>query len=131
MRDPVRTKLKKGGRPRRQRLSEDEIRTFVRPWIPSALTGQAPYYAAYHRGQKLELDPTAVTKRVLKEHLATLRGFADDLTIAEEAYKYLVAQAKQEHRRVEREAFIERIANWLKMDSAKLANFLRRSKRVR
>ena len=60
-----------------------------------------------------------------------LRGSANDLIIAEEAYRYLVAQAKQEHRRVEREAFIERIADWLEMDTLKLRNWFHRSKRIR
>jgi hypothetical protein len=46
-------------------------------------------------------------------------------------YRYLVTKAKQAGRRVERKVFIDRIAEMLKMDSAKLANFLRRSKRVR
>jgi uncharacterized tellurite resistance protein B-like protein len=68
-----------------------------------------------------------------EDFLAVLRGdrYVDDFAIAEEAYRYLVAQAKQEHRRVDREAFIDRIADWLEIDSAKLANFLKRSKRVR
>jgi hypothetical protein len=63
--------------------------------------------------------------------LVRMLAHGDDLIIAEEMYRYLVAQAKQEHRRVKREDFIERIAKLLKADSNKLTNFLRRSKRVR
>jgi hypothetical protein len=68
-----------------------------------------------------------------EEFLAVLRGMngVDDFTIAEEMYRYRVAQAKKEHRRVRREDLIDEIADMLKMDSDKLTNFLRRSKQVR
>jgi hypothetical protein len=60
-----------------------------------------------------------------------LRDRVDDLIIAEEMYRYLVAQAKQEGRRVDREAFIERITDALKMDPTTLFNYLNRPKRLR
>jgi len=77
--------------------------------------------------------PSVVPPSTKEEILAVLRGIdgVDDFAIAEEMYRYLVTKAKQAGRRVERKVFIDRIAEMLKMDSAKLANFLRRSKRVR
>jgi len=93
-----------GGRPRRRRPSEEWIKTGVQPWIPSALLGN-------------------------QLHLAVLRGRVDDLTIAEEAYRFLAAK---DGRRVKRDDRIDAIADWLKMDVTKLKNWLNRAKtRVR
>jgi hypothetical protein len=113
-----------GGRPRRRRPSEEWIKTVVRPWIPSALLGD-------------------------QLHLAALRGSVDDLTIAEEANKFLVEAlrgtldyftieqankvlaATKKDGIVKREDRIAAIAKWLKMPPAKLRNWLNRSKRAR
>jgi hypothetical protein len=103
----VKQKVKsKGGRPRRRRPSEDEIKIMVRPWIPNALRGD-PYV------------------------LPMLRGRVDNVYIAEEAYRFLATQARNDGRPVERDNLIERIADWLKMDAAELKNWLNRSKRAR
>jgi|SRR6516164_1084723 hypothetical protein len=96
----------KGGRPRRRRPPEAIIKV-VRRNIPSALDNPA----------------TLALVRML--------AYGDDLIVAEEMYRYLRAKAKREGRRVEREAFIGRIADTLNMDRAKLRNFLSRSKSVR
>jgi hypothetical protein len=116
----------KAGRPRRRQPSEEYIKTVVRPWIPSALLGN-------------------------QQHLAVLRGSVDDLTIAEEANKFLaealrgtvdyftieqankvLAATKKDGRRVNRDDRIAAIADWLKMDVTKLKNWLNRAKtRVR
>jgi hypothetical protein len=68
-----------------------------------------------------------------EDFLAALRGgpYVDDLVIAEEAYRYLAAQARNDRRPIERDNLIERIADWLKMDAFKLKNWLNRSKRAR
>jgi hypothetical protein len=108
----------KVGRPRRHRPSENWIKKMVRLWIPLALEGAAPVSNAV----------PAVTK---EEVLAVLRGRTDDFTIADEAYRFLAAQAKQDGRRVKRDDVIQRIAKWLEMDAEKLTNWLNRSKRRR
>jgi hypothetical protein len=95
----------KGGRPRRRRPSEDWIKTMVRPWVQGALEGK-------------------------EDQLWLLRQY-DPLIVGEEAYTFLVAQAKQERRRVKRDELIQRIAKLLEMDTGKLTNWLNRSKRRR
>jgi hypothetical protein len=106
----------KGGRPRRQRHSGNWVELVVRPWIPAALMGSA-------------VSPTRYSAPL--PVMFILRGITDDLTIAEEAYRYLAAQARKAGRPVQRDDLIERIAHWLDMDVSKLTNWLRRSKRVR
>jgi hypothetical protein len=109
-----------GGRPRRQRQSEDYIKTVVRPWIPSALLGITGGHHVF--GSPMTIKET-------KEHfLSVLRGMTDELTIAEEAYKFLAAR---DGRRVRRDDRIETIGNWLKMDAGRLKNWLNRAKRAR
>jgi hypothetical protein len=105
----------KGGRPRRHQPSEEWLKN-VRPWIPSALEGVT--------GGGTPSTPEK-TKRLA---LSLLRGMSDDLTIAEEAFKYLVAR---DGRCMSREDRIASIADWLDMDVEKLTNWLNRAKRAR
>jgi hypothetical protein len=74
------------------------------------------------------VGPPMTKEETKKLFLSVLRGSADDLTIAEEAYKFLAAR---DGRRVKRDDRIAFIAGWLNMDLAKLTNWLNRPKRSR
>jgi len=92
---------KKIGRPRRKEPSQFWLK-IARSWLPSALAGE-PYI------------------------LPAMRGMIDDLAIAEEANKFLVATRKD----LSREDRTNHIADWLSMDRKKLANWFARPKRAR